>query len=201
MVTILFTKIRDTKTPSVAYASDAGIDFYIPNANDDFYNDLLELNHLKESLSKSEKLKVLILNQKLEIYNDKENSEIRIQIGPSSRVLIPLGIKTIFDSSMALVALNKSSIASKLGLIVGAQVIDSGYRGEIILNLINTSNVDRITLKSGDKIAQFVPLKLYDRNIQEISNENYENISNEISKKIENGKSRLEGGFGSSINK
>ena len=64
MENILFTKIRDTKTPSVAYASDAGIDFYIPNANDDFYNDLLELNHLKESLSKSEKLKVLILNQK-----------------------------------------------------------------------------------------------------------------------------------------
>ena len=202
MENILFTKIRDTKTPSVAYASDAGIDFYIPNANDDLYNDLLELNHLKEreSISKPEKLKVLILNQKLEIYNDKEKSEIRIQIGPSSRVLIPLGIKTIFDSSMSLVALNKSSIASKLGLIVGAQVIDSGYRGEIILNLINTSNVDRITLKSGDKIAQFVPLKLYERNIQEITNENYENISNEISKKFENGNSRLDGGFGSSKN-
>lgn len=198
---ILFTKVRETKLPSVAYASDAGIDFYIPNATEEFYNSLIKSNHLEDILDKSKNLKALTLNQSLDCLYDKENNKINITIGPGARVLIPTGIKTIFDSSIALIALNKSGVASKLGLIVGAQVIDSGYRGEIHINLINTSNVDRITIESGQKIAQFVPIELFDRNLQEVSNDEYDKISNEIKENFENGNSRSEGGFGSSNTK
>ena len=50
---------------------------------------------------------------------------------------------------------NRSSIAAKKGLVVGACVIDSGYDGEVFINL---HNIGRTTQKlfHGDKIAQLV---------------------------------------------
>ena len=54
---------------------------------------------------------------------------------------------------------NKSGIASKRGLIVGACVVDRGYTGEIFVNLHNPSDRTQ-TLHAGDKIAQAVFVKI-----------------------------------------
>jgi dUTPase len=50
---------------------------------------------------------------------------------------------------------NRSSVAAKRQLLVGACVIDSGYEGEVFVNLHNVG-VESQTLKGGDKIAQLV---------------------------------------------
>jgi dUTP pyrophosphatase len=50
---------------------------------------------------------------------------------------------------------NRSSVASKLNLIVGACVIDSGYDGEVFVNLHNIGRETRV-IQDGDKIAQLV---------------------------------------------
>ena len=50
---------------------------------------------------------------------------------------------------------NRSSIASKKSLIVGACVIDPGYNGELFINLLNVGRKERL-IKPGDKIAQLV---------------------------------------------
>ena len=52
-------------------------------------------------------------------------------------ILIPSGIKMEIPSGYALVQFNKSGIATKEQLIVGACVIDEGYQGEIHLHVIN----------------------------------------------------------------
>jgi dUTP pyrophosphatase len=51
--------------------------------------------------------------------------------------------------------MNRSSVAAKRGLVVGAHVIDSGYDGEVFINIHNISNQHQI-LRDGMKIAQLV---------------------------------------------
>ena len=51
--------------------------------------------------------------------------------------------------------MNRSSIAAKRGLMVGAHVIDSGYDGEVFINLHNVSHSPQM-IRYGDKIAQLV---------------------------------------------
>ena len=50
---------------------------------------------------------------------------------------------------------DKSGLAAKYGLKVMAGVIDSGYRGELLLSLFNTSSTD-YSFKAGDKVMQLV---------------------------------------------
>jgi dUTP pyrophosphatase len=50
---------------------------------------------------------------------------------------------------------DKSGISFKLGLKTMGGVIDSGYRGEIIMNLLNTSK-KKVIIKKGHKIAQMI---------------------------------------------
>ena len=54
---------------------------------------------------------------------------------------------------------NKSGIASKRGLLVGACVVDRGYTGEIFVNLHNPSDRTQ-TIHAGQKIAQAVFVKI-----------------------------------------
>ena len=51
--------------------------------------------------------------------------------------------------------MNRSSVAAKRSLVVGAHVIDSGYDGEVFINLHNIGGKTQI-VKYGDKIAQLV---------------------------------------------
>jgi dUTPase len=50
---------------------------------------------------------------------------------------------------------NRSSVAAKRSLLVGACVIDSGYDGEVFINLHNVGNVSQ-TIEAGTKIAQVI---------------------------------------------
>ncbi len=50
---------------------------------------------------------------------------------------------------------DKSGLAARHGLKVMAGVIDSGYRGELLLTLFNTSDHDH-HFKAGDKVMQLL---------------------------------------------
>ena len=50
---------------------------------------------------------------------------------------------------------NKSGVAHKRHLLVGACVVDSGYEGEVFVNLHNIGQETQL-LEPGDKIAQAV---------------------------------------------
>ena len=51
--------------------------------------------------------------------------------------------------------MNRSSMAAKKDLVVGAHCVDPGYEGELFIDLHNIGLADRI-IEPGDKIAQVV---------------------------------------------
>lgn len=63
---------------------------------------------------------------------------------------------------------DKSSISFNLGLKVMGGVIDAGYRGEIIMNLLNVSNKE-VLMAKGYKIAQMIIQKFEHCDILEVS--------------------------------
>ena len=52
-------------------------------------------------------------------------------------------------------AMNRSSVAAKKSLVVGAHCIDSGYSGEVFIDLHNVG-VELQIIEPADKIAQLV---------------------------------------------
>jgi dUTP pyrophosphatase len=80
-----------------------------------------------------------------------------ILLNPGESVLIPSGIVADVPDGHALIAFNKSGVATKQGLVVGAAVVDSDYTGEIHINMFNASNQEQ-DIKRGQKIVQFLLL-------------------------------------------
>ena len=134
-IELKYTRIRDVKYPVRGTAEAAGIDFFVPNYNTQFATDFKEKN------------------PEINFAVFKDVMEITLE--PGQRVLIPSGIKTWMTPGTALIAANKSGVASKKGLIFGAQVVDSDYAGEVHISVINTSNVP-VTIKTGEKLIQFI---------------------------------------------
>jgi len=111
-----------------------------------------------------------------------------IIIDPQSDVLIPSGIKVKIPEGYALIANNKSGVATKKRLVHGASVVDEDYQGEIHLHLINAGNAP-VTVGPGDKIVQFLLEKQEYAAVIEVSSEQelFEGVVTE----------RGDGGFGS----
>ena len=70
-------------------------------------------------------------------------------------VVLPTGIKVEVPHGYMLEIKNRSGMAAKKSLVVGACVIDSGYSGEVFVNLHNIG-IDERKISPGDKIAQMV---------------------------------------------
>ena len=73
---------------------------------------------------------------------------------PRSRQLVNTGISTEFDKNYYIRCAPRSGLSVK-GIDVGAGVIDSSYRGEIKVLLINNSD-SKFYVNTGDRIAQFI---------------------------------------------
>ena len=83
-----------------------------------------------------------------------------ITIAPGERILIPTGIAIeLPDSGCGAFVFPRSSVSSKYGVSLAncVGVIDSDYRGEIKVPLINHSD-EPYTVHNGDRIAQMVIL-------------------------------------------
>ena len=91
------------------------------------------------------------------------------------RQLVSTGISTEFSKDFYLRVAPRSGMSVK-GIDVGAGVIDSSYRGEIKVLLINNS-VDPVFLEKGDRIAQGIFEKYYEIN---------KNLDEKLAELIEN---------------
>ena len=63
---------------------------------------------------------------------------------------------------------DKSGLAAKHGLKVMAGVIDSGYRGELLLTLLNTSDAD-YHFKAGEKVMQMLIQPVVQAEVTEVA--------------------------------
>ena len=85
---------------------------------------------------------------------------ISASILPGGDTCVPSGIRVNVPKGYAFIAHNKSGVALKKKLTVGACVVDEDYQGEIHLHLMNVGT-EETTLEAGEKIVQFllVPVK------------------------------------------
>jgi dUTPase len=214
---IKFWRSRDVQLPSRGHDGDAGMDFYVPAFDSRFISDLLGKNpHLSKSRcndssgtihAHSTSVTFALVdhgssNAALEFdLSDSNNTFIKFDqelcknyflLAPLSRVNIPSGIFCQMSApGRALIASNKSGIASKHGLIFGAQVVDYPYQGEIHINVINTSP-KVVRIYAGQKLIQFLETPVYISSIEEVPH--IENLHPEAT-------SRGKDGFGSTDKK
>lgn len=146
-----FIKTRDVKDPVRNTDENAGIDFFVPAYCYQFRHDLLN----KNAGMKTPCNKVLTFFTRLFRKSYITNTGV-IYIAPGKDVVIPTGIRSKFETNLALIANNKSGIATKKKLIFGASVIDTSYQGEWHAHLINTSHKYQ-TVECGQKVIQFIP--------------------------------------------
>lgn len=81
-----------------------------------------------------------------------------VSLAPGERALVGTGVRVALPAGTVGLVTPRSGLAARLGLgIVNAPgVIDSGYRGEILVCLINHDAHETITLQAGDRVAQLV---------------------------------------------
>ena len=86
-------------------------------------------------------------------YNPEEVSPIDLK--PGENAVLPTGVRFGVPHGFMLQVMNRSSMAAKRGLVVGAHCVDSGYDGEVFIDLHNIGNEPQ-QVSPGDKIAQVV---------------------------------------------
>jgi len=83
------------------------------------------------------------------------SAETTLAIEAGESVLVPTGCTFAIPHGYMMEIKNKSGVAHKRQLLVGACVVDSGYEGEVFVNLHNLGSTTQ-WLEPGDKVAQGV---------------------------------------------
>jgi dUTP pyrophosphatase len=76
-------------------------------------------------------------------------------IAAGQRALLRTGVAMSMPRGYVGLIWPRSKLAAKMGVDVLAGVVDSDYRGEIMVSLLNTGQ-DAVELRSGDKVAQMI---------------------------------------------
>jgi dUTP pyrophosphatase len=86
----------------------------------------------------------------------------RVELAPGARALVPTGLAVAIPEGYAGYVQPRSGLASKHGIsIVNTPgLVDSGYRGELLVNLVNTDRDETFIVEPGMRIAQLVILEL-----------------------------------------
>ena len=85
--------------------------------------------------------------------------------------ILPTGLKFGVPHGYMIQIMNRSGNAAKKQLMVGACVVDSGYDGEVFVNLHNIGSKPQ-TINPGDKIAQAVVIPVVPVRFLETKNDN-----------------------------
>jgi dUTP pyrophosphatase len=82
----------------------------------------------------------------------------RVQLGPGERALVPTGLAVAIPEGYAGFVQPRSGLALRHGIsIVNTPgLIDSGYRGELRVTLLNTDPREPFTVEPGMRIAQLL---------------------------------------------
>lgn len=121
-------------------------------------------------------------------------TEEPLYIAPGETMLLDTGIKAAFSSDYVLLGRERGSTGTK-GMRFGAGVIDSGYRGRIMIPINNTSNREIVLIPDGEyyilkddeaiyypqskAIGQLLLVPVIHAEIGEVSKEEYEKFDSE----------------------
>ena len=90
----------------------------------------------------------------LDVFFSPEDGE-NVTIAVGRNRLLRTGLKFGVPHGYMLQVMNRSSVAAKRNLVVGAHCVDSGYDGEVFIDLHNIGT-DNQVVEAGTKIAQVV---------------------------------------------
>jgi dUTP pyrophosphatase len=92
------------------------------------------------------------------------------RLGPGMRAQIPTGVAVEIPPGQAGLVLPRSGLAAKHGiaLVNAPGLIDSGYRGELSVLLLNTDSRATFELAAGDRIAQLVLVDVLTPELEEV---------------------------------
>jgi len=81
-----------------------------------------------------------------------------VTLGPGERAVVPTGIAVEIPEGYAGFVQPRSGLAARhgIGLVNSPGLIDSGYRGEIRVVVVNTDLREPFTIEPGMRIAQLV---------------------------------------------
>jgi dUTP pyrophosphatase len=81
-----------------------------------------------------------------------------VELPPGGRALVPTGVSLALPSGYVGLVHPRSGLAARLGVTVlnAPGTVDAGYRGEIMVNLINHDRDRPAKISRGDRIAQLL---------------------------------------------
>lgn len=79
-------------------------------------------------------------------------------LAPGERRLVPTGLSIALPEGYAAFVVPRSGLAAKHGITIvnSPGTVDSGYRGEIKVSLLNTDVAEPYEVHVGDRIAQMI---------------------------------------------
>ena len=93
-----------------------------------------------------------------------------ITLAPGQRAVVPTGIAVAIPEGYAGFVQPRSGLAARHGIAVvnSPGLIDSGYRGEIQVVILNTDREQTFTATAGERIAQLVVLPVPELSAREV---------------------------------
>ncbi|HEY4348458.1 MAG TPA: dUTP diphosphatase [Gaiellaceae bacterium] len=84
----------------------------------------------------------------------------RVELAPGERSLVPTGLAVAIPDGFAGFVQPRSGLATNHGITIvnTPGLVDSGYRGELLVNLLNTDPREPFVVEPGMRIAQLVVL-------------------------------------------
>jgi dUTP pyrophosphatase len=85
-------------------------------------------------------------------------SNVDVEVGPGKRAVVSTGLAVAIPEGHAGLVLPRSGLASRHGLTLANApgLIDAGYRGEILIAVVNLDLAEAVKIARGDRIAQLV---------------------------------------------
>src|SRR2546429_6078140 len=86
------------------------------------------------------------------------SSAVDVEVGPGERALVPTGLAVAIPEGHAGSVQPRSGLASRHGITIvnTPGLVDSGYRGELQVVLLNTDPREPFVVEPGMRIAQLV---------------------------------------------
>ncbi|HXE92744.1 MAG TPA: dUTP diphosphatase [Gaiellaceae bacterium] len=100
---------------------------------------------------------------------DLASSE-RVELGPGERALVGTGLAVAIPVGYAGFVQPRSGLAARHGLTIvnSPGLVDSGYRGELRVVLLNTDRTEPFVVEPGMRIAQLVVLPIPELELVEV---------------------------------
>ena len=94
----------------------------------------------------------------------------RVELAPGERAVVPTGLAVAIPEGYAGFVQPRSGLAARhgIGVVNSPGLIDSGYRGEIRVVLLNTDRTEVFVAEPGERIAQLVVLRVPVLGVREV---------------------------------